>query len=143
MIEIEVKYDDDALRKEIDRLFRAGGDLSPVMIEIAGHLQDSVAESFQRQAAPPDGEAWKPLAETTVEERRRTNYGPEEPILQRDGGLLRSILPYSDDDSAVAESNLIYAATHQFGDEKRGIPARPFLGLWPEHHDAIRGHLRR
>ena len=53
MIEIEVKYDDDALRKEIDRLLRAGGDLAPVMIEIAGHLQDSVAESFQRQAAPP------------------------------------------------------------------------------------------
>ena len=46
MIEIEVKYDDDALRKEIDRLLRAGGDLSPVMIEIAGHLQNSVAESF-------------------------------------------------------------------------------------------------
>jgi len=25
--------------------------------------------------------------------------------------------------------NLVYAATHHFGDPRRGIPARPFLGV--------------
>ena len=39
-----VKYDDGALRKELD--------LEPTMREIAGHLADGVAESFQRQAEP-------------------------------------------------------------------------------------------
>ena len=39
-----VKYDDGALQKELD--------LEPTMREIAGHLADSVAESFQRQAEP-------------------------------------------------------------------------------------------
>jgi len=32
-------------------------------------------------------------------------------------------------DEVQVGSNLIYAATHQFGDPARNIPARPFLGL--------------
>ena len=47
-----VKYDDGALRKELDRLLRSERDLEPDMREIAGHLADGVAESFQRQAEP-------------------------------------------------------------------------------------------
>ena len=31
--------------------------------------------------------------------------------------------------SASVGSQLIYAATHQFGDSSRGIPARSFLGV--------------
>lgn len=144
MIRIEVKYDDSALRNELDRLLRSGRDLEPAMREIAGHLADSVAESFARQAAP-DGTPWAPLGDRTVKERRRKGYGPEGPILQRSGDLSLRILSDSDRDSAAAGTNLIYAATHQFGsgDDGRNIPARPFLGVWPEHEELIRRSIVR
>lgn len=71
-----VKYDDGALRKELDRLLRSGRDLEPAMREIAGHLADSVAESFERQAGP-DGAPWKPLKDKSVKERCRK--GSERP----------------------------------------------------------------
>lgn len=151
MTRIEVKYDDSALRKELDRLLRSGRDLEPAMLRIAGHLADSVAESFERQASP-DGAAWAPLSEVTQRQRGMEGYGPERPILERRGDLALSILSEFDRDSAVAGSNLVYAATHQFGASKgafgktsRGgpipwgdIPARPFLGVWPEHEELIR-----
>lgn len=34
-------------------------------------------------------------------------------------------------------TNLVYAATHHFGDERRGIPVRPFLGVTDEERSAI------
>ena len=144
MIEIDVTVDDRELRTALNRLQRRAENLSPVMREIAGHLEDSVAESFERQAAPPDGQPWQPLEDATVRDRRRKGYGPEGPILQRSGELANRILSEWDDDSAVAGTNLIYAATHHFGsgDDGRNIPARPFLGLWPEHRDAILAAIR-
>ena len=145
MIGIDVEIDDREVRAALDRLRRRADDLSPVMREIAGHIEDSAAESFERQAAPPDGQAWNPLAEATVHERTDKGYGPEGPILERTGDLASRILSDFDDDSAVAGTNLVYAATHQFGsgDDGRNIPARPFLGLWPEHRDAILDRLGR
>ena len=39
-----------------------------------------------------------------------------------------------------------YGATHQFGDPRRNIPARPFLGLSDDDHrevlDILQEHLR-
>ena len=34
-----------------------------------------------------------------------------------------------DPSTAVAGTNVVYAATHQFGDARRGTPARPFFGV--------------
>ena len=114
------------------------------MRRIAGHLADSVAESFERQAEPGSGLSWTPLAEDTKHERRQLGYG-DGPILQRSGDLATRILADWDADSAVAGTNLVYAATHQFGsgDDGRNIPARPFLGVWPEHREAILDDLVR
>ena len=142
-MDVEIKYDDRELQRALNRLIKAGGDLTPAMREIAGHLADSVADSFDRQQAP-DGAPWKPLKPKTVRDRQRRGYGAG-PILERSGDLARSILADHDETSAVAATNLIYAATHHFGDERRNIPARPFLGVTDEHRamilDAIERHI--
>ena len=145
MIQIDVKVDDRELRAALKRMSRNASDLSPAMREIAGHLEDSVAQSFEDQAAPPDGAAWEPLKEATVRDRARQDYEPEGPILERSGTLTSRILSDFDDDSAVTGTNLIYAATHQFGSggDGRNIPARPFLGLWPEHREDILDAIRK
>ena len=51
------------------------------MREIAGHLADSVADSFDREQAP-DGAPWKPLEPQTVRERHRQGYAAG-PILDQ------------------------------------------------------------
>ena len=140
-MDVQIRYDDQELQRAVNRLIAAGGDMRSAMREAAGHLADSVADSFDRQAEPA-GAPWRPLLPKTVRARQRQRYGAG-PILERSGGLALSILADHDKTSAVAGTNLIYAATHHFGDGRRGIPARPFLGLTDEHKGAILDALRR
>ena len=141
-VKIDIELDDSAVRRALDRLMRAGDDLRPAMREIAGHLEDSAAESFELESAP-DGTPWAPLKKSTKRDRRRRGYR-DGPILERSGDLITSITSDSDARTAVAGTNLEYAARHQLGFEGpdslgRDIdtPARSFLGLWPEHEDLI------
>lgn len=89
------------------------------------------------------GQPWRPLAQP----RRR---GPGRPLL--DTGRLRASITYRVDASGfVVETNVVYAATHQFG--RGAIPARPFFPApgtlppawemdWREQADAaMRGHF--
>ena len=142
---VQITYDDQVVQQRLAQLRERGSDLSPAMREIAGHLLDGVAESFASERGPA-GKAWKPLKPATVRERRRKGYRAG-PILERSGDLLSRILADWDDSTAVAGTNVVYAATHHFGDPERGIPARPFLGVSRDTRDvvidAIVQHLAR
>ena len=71
----------------------------------------------------PDGESWAPLSESYAE----TKKGSEQ--LEESGQLLDSLQAQSGSDGVSLGSNLVYAAVHLYGDEERGIPARPYLGF--------------
>ena len=105
------------------------------MGEVAGHLLDSVNEAFAREISPA-GEAWAPLQPATVRDRQRRSYRAG-PILERSGDLAARILADWDDSTAVAGTNVVYAATHHFGDPCRRIPPRPFLGVSDDAGDAV------
>ena len=135
MPEVQIVVDDRAVRERLADLRERGEDLTPAMQEIAGHLLDGVNEAFAGEASPA-GEPWTPLKPATVRERRRKRYRAG-PILERSGDLASRILADWDDSTAVAGTNVVYAATHHFGDPRRGIPARPFLGLSGEARDVI------
>ena len=132
---VNVTFDDRDVRRGLTLLQQRGGDMTPAMMEIAGHLVDSVAEAFASEATP-GGKTWTPLAEATLRDRQRRRYGAG-PILERSGDLASRILADWTDTSAVAGTNVVYAATHHFGDQERGIPARPFLGVSVDARDAI------
>ena len=134
MPKIAISYDDKAVRQRLAELLDRGGNLGPAMREIAGHLLDGVNEAFAREASPA-GEPWAPLKPATVQGRLRQRYGSG-PILERSGDLGARILADWDNTSAVAGTNVVYAATHHFGDPLRGIPARPFLGVPDDARDA-------
>ncbi len=134
---IDVRFDEADHRRVIARLnelIRDGEDMSPVMREVSEHLLSIAEESFDREGSP-DGAPWEPLAPSTRRSRRRA--GKDGPILQRDRHLRRSLDSAYDRTSAEAGTNLIYAATHQFGRPPAGIPARPFLGIGPGDADHI------
>ena len=156
-MEVTIRYDDRDVVGALNRLLRAGADLTPAMRSIAGVLEEGAEEAFQSQQAP-DGTPWASLSEHTKNRRAKKGKWPGQ-ILQVTGDLAGGITSAYDASSAVAGTNLVYAPTHQFGAEEgdfgstgRGrpipfgdIPARPFLGVSHEAEldilDAINRHF--
>lgn len=93
-------------------------------------------ERFQRMESP-DGRAWEPLTERYKNSpRKRTSRGSKD-ILRLDG-YLRDLLRYQTSESGLEfGTDAVYGATHQFGDDSRNIPARPYLGLSAEDEEEI------
>lgn len=104
-------------------------------VDFAAELMDSVGalvESQTRrriheQETAPSGESWTLWSEGYAASRHAGHS-----LLQGEGDLLDSIQFLVDGDTVEVGSNLVYAASHQYGDPERGIPARPFLGLSDE-----------
>lgn len=101
----------------------AGMDTSALMPRLGEYLLRSTRERFKSQTAP-DGTAWEALAPRTL---KRKKYNPDKVLTER--GFLRKGMAWQLLNKTTVEvgSNLVYAATHQFG--RGNIPPRPFLGL--------------
>lgn len=112
------------LRKRFETAFPAL--LDSLGAEIATQTQRRIRE----EKTGPDGRDWPEWSERYAK-RRRGRGGSK---LFREGDLDDSIQHFlRDAGEVVVGSSLVYAATHQFGDPGRGIPARPFLGFSPEN----------
>ena len=145
-VTIRVEFDDAEVRRALDRLAKAGADLTPAMREIGETLLNSARERFSDQTSP-DGTPWAPLSAEYSARKPRN----QDKVLTLDG-FLRGALAYrAGADSVEVGSPLIYAGTHQFGAAAGSfapgipwgdIPARPFLvdadgRLAPADEDAI------
>ena len=142
-IDIEIK--DQKALQALNFLARLGYDPSPVMQAIAGVLADNIEEAFQSEQSP-EGEAWLRRCRIRQSNSERSPVIGQGQKLQQTGRLANSITSSFGRDYAVAGTNVIYAATHQFGAKKGSfgsdrygrpipwgdIPARPFLGLSSE-----------
>lgn len=92
---------------------------------ISASLEDSVRERISsKDREAPDGSDWTEWSESYAKTRHGNND-----LLLGEGSLLDSIMSAISGDSVEVGSNLVYAATHQFGDPGRRIPPRPYLGL--------------
>ena len=85
----------------------------PLMKILSHAMWDAVEENFAQQGRP-SWMGWSP--------KYAKRRGPGQ-ILQRSGRLAASIMPYSDNDSAVVGTNVVYAAIHNSGGVI-DIPAR-------------------
>lgn len=147
----EVGGDRDRLLERLKRLGHL--QLSRVNGEIAEQLRSSTVQRFQ-QEKDPEGRPW------TASIRAREEGGK---TLTQTARLKTSILAASDRTGLAVGTNTIYAAAHQFGDERivkpkkakvlrfrvggrwvsakqvrLRIPARPFLGISEEDREFIR-----
>ncbi|MEC8230216.1 MAG: phage virion morphogenesis protein [Pseudomonadota bacterium] len=135
-------YGSGEINALLTRIARAGTDLEPAFEEIGDYLIRATEERFKLELAP-NGEQWEPLAPETLARK-----AGEDRILQQ-SGILRDQLNYQITGKTLTfGSNQEYAATHQFGREEDGIPARPFLGLttgpWRDEDEIVeilQGHL--
>lgn len=151
-VKVDVDGDIDQLISRLDRI--SGIDKAEMMNAIAEGLRTSTQERF-RTGTAPDGSSWEPSARASEKKRRKT--------LVKSGSLKNSIRARADATGAAVGTNKIYAATHQFGDERTirakngkylkfkvggrfvsvpsvrvNIPARPFLGISRSDEEEIR-----
>lgn len=131
---VELSYDLRALERLGDRL-EGMSSLSQrsLLSALGAHLEDSVVARIEEGGPGPNGEVWPDWSERYARTR-----GPGKALLRDEGELLTSIqYVVNNGDELEVGSNLEYAATHQYGDDDREIPARPYLGLSPEDEAAI------
>ena len=151
-VKVDVDGDIDQLISRLDRI--SGIDKAGVMNAIAEGLRTSTQERF-RTGTAPDGSRWEPSARASGKKQGKT--------LVQSGGMKNSIRAKADESGAAVGTNKIYAATHQFGDERTirakngkylkfkigdrfvsvpsvrvSIPARPFLGVSQSDDEDIR-----
>jgi len=146
----------DGTNQLLKRLNAMDVDKAGIMNAIAEGLRTSTMERFQAQETP-EGTKWNPSIRA-----RETG----EKTLIRTSALRTSIKAEADSTGLAVGTNLIYAATHQFGDERTirakngkylkfkigdhfvskpsvrvNIPARPFLGISRQDDEDIREML--
>jgi len=123
-VKIEIEENSAEVAAALQRLAVRAGRLTPVLRDIGEYLLGAHEQRFDDQAGP-DGTAWSPLSDRYKARKKRN----ADKILVLDdllGGTLRYQVTA---ETLLFGTDRIYGATHQFGDEDRGIPARPFLGL--------------
>ncbi len=123
----------DTLTTRLEAGIKASVDFTAPMRTIANMMRTQTIERFEAETGP-DGIKWLPS------QRAEEDGGL---TLTDKGHLRQSITSASDATAAVAGTNLIYAAIHQFGGSVRGrtsrrhqnvpkprvFPARPFMGF--------------
>lgn len=136
MIQIEIHSAD--VIGAIEQLHRKIGNLSEPMGDIGNYLMNMTEESFDNERSP-DGEAWHPLAESTL--RFKAKYGGHKILQSKDRNLRESITNEATDSSVMVGVNAYsadgypYPIVHQFGTDKAGrsksvrIEARPFFPI--------------
>lgn len=119
------------ISKRLNQLMKKAGNIEPALQLIGDDLIESTQKRFEEMVGP-DGQAWEPLSEVTLERKQRKDR-----ILTEHGTLSGTINKQIIDNTLYVGSNQKYAAMHQFGGTtspfsmfpNQDIPARPFLGL--------------
>lgn len=141
--QFEIVHDSEALAEVLGRLIDTVERPGVAMQQIAKFLMDRYDERFQAQE-DPWGNPWAALQPETAAQKREGYYalGKPRPVPHPDRILHGLSLRFRDSRvmfSSDTEAGLqlggevaAYAATHQFGDPGRNIPARPVLGISDE-----------
>lgn len=137
-----VEVDARNVELALGKLAAAAGNVRPALVEIGDHMIDWHQQRWDRQV-DPDGRRWEALSPRY--QRRKKKH--KDRILLLDE-ILRDTLHYqADADSLQFGTSREYGATHQFGDPRRNIPARPFLGISEEDEreitEILAEHLNR
>jgi len=92
--------------------------------DLAAEVVSQTQRRISDEKTDPDGNAWEGWS-TGYAAKRRSGHS----LLMNEGDLVSDIHYQVSASEAIVGSNLIYAATHQMGDDSRNIKARPFLGV--------------
>ena len=114
-------------------------DLSPFWQSVGMYMIKQTMRNFENERSP-EGIKWQSLSPARIKQRKKRSKKGHFKILSDTGELRRSVAYQAFKNRVIFGSNLIYAATHQFGRGK--IPARPFLGVTNENKEKALSMLR-
>lgn len=114
---------DQALQEKLRGLSNAK--LDDLLATLGGELESQTKRRLSdEEKTGPDGGKWADWSESYAKTRHEGQS-----LLQGEGHLQDSVQFAVRAAEVELGSNLIYAATHQFGRPDDGIPARPYLGI--------------
>lgn len=116
----------EALGRRIGRLLAGLKNPEPMLRALAAEGESQTRRRLEVEKRGPDGTPWPEWSPGYA----ATRHGGQS-LLDARGDLIRSLTAFADRQSAGWGTNLVYAATHQFG--RDAIPARPFLGVSDEN----------
>lgn len=119
-----------ALNSRVSRLLAGLKNPEPLLRELAAEGEAQTRRRMEFEKRGPDGTPWPEWSPGYA----ATRHGGQS-LLDATGALIQSITAFADRQTAGWGTNVIYAATHQFG--RGGIPARPFLGVSDEDERAF------
>jgi phage gpG-like protein len=132
-VNVEIKIQGiEKIDEMLEKIVKKAGDLEPVLHAIGGGMVGNIHYSFDNEQSP-DGEAWDPLADSTLLDKSK--HGKRSVMLQRDMDLYNSIGFFADGDSlavgvnAYSKGDYPYPVVHQFGSKDGKIPARRFMPI--------------
>jgi phage virion morphogenesis protein len=147
-----VQFNAGETRSALQRAIAGMEDATPLYEDVAEYMVDATRQRFI-QGVGPDGKAWAPKKQSTLDRYRARGYGGQSltKTLYLTGRLRREIQRIVNRDSVVIGSSLIYSGVMQggatkgaFGRDGRGrpipwgtIPARPWLGISKDDGGAI------
>lgn len=136
---VKVKdFDGKPISSLFERLRSAGADARLVFADVGEELLITHRARFAAQQSP-DGERWQELS-PAYSRRKKKNTSR---ILRLDG-FLEDLMRWQATAARLSfGTDRIYGATHQFGDDSRNIPARPYLGISDDDRSRIIRVLER
>ncbi|MFA5688574.1 MAG: phage virion morphogenesis protein [Kiritimatiellales bacterium] len=118
------------VQEVISRL--ANPDFNPLLDAIGAMVISQTKYRIRVEKTAPDGSPWADLS-PAYKKRKPKGRG----ILELEGDLRDSLTHLVNGGSVEVGTNLVYAATHQWGAPSRGIPARPYLGISAQNETEI------
>ena len=107
-------------------------DMHDLLDAIGQQQEDSARRRIGETKTAPDGSRWAPWSAGYAKTRKAGKS-----LLRDDGPLMDSLTHTVDGrDAVLIGSNMVYAATHLYGDDSRKIPARPYLDPEPGFADS-------
>lgn len=136
---LHIDLDDAAAQAELERLIERGENLDTPFRAFGEYLLLEMWPRRFREKIGPDGGAWAPVS-ALYDKRKRAGKATPSPgdarttnpadLLQLTGELMdRPRYQMVGPDEMEFGVNTPWAATHQFGDPSRNIPARPYMFL--------------
>ena len=112
MTGVTITVDDTAAQAALARLRDAGQNLRPALDAIGLSIVSRMRATFESQA-DPWGKGWQGLKASTLRKRRKKGAGAQ--ILRDTGRLMNSISHAVGDNEVTIDTEVEYAAIHQFG----------------------------
>ena len=118
-MDTQIEIDSKEVVEFLTYLRHAAADLRQPFDVIGQYLVSETQLRF-RKGVDPEGNLWKP-SQRVLKEGGQT--------LVKTGRLSKSITHKTTKDSLSIGTNIKYGPAHQFGWQRKHIPARPYLGL--------------